>query len=372
MMRVRPLSGSEVVLAAMCLLLVGGCAVPSIRGDVRALDVDAAVFYGGAWVEDDVIVLAHEASSEPGEVSHLVRIPPEGGTPVPLPFAESDDICWRIQEHRPTRLPDGRLGFLRECQPRAYEGVDFSIVWHDIVAANSAGGDQQVLRGLGDISWFGGVKPGLYAFSFTPDLREGVASLGSLVCDGVASIEASGIGPFDFVVSNGTSEANLNEFFTAECADTINARSIVWSPNGDHLAVLVAFDAKGVDGLARLNAEWDLLVLDPATGSSQVWARGMRNAGSVAWSPDGRWLLVEEASGSYILDTLDADHPRARLAMSDPISDVVDWAPRDYTLLGLVDPTPDGDFADREVVPATIAIEELAGGSASSRRTSAR
>lgn len=358
--------------AGALFILLAGCAPAGARPNseiltaaIERLEVPPADYFGAAWLAPSSIVLAWRPPSEDASnAAHLVSLDPKAESHQVLPFAESDDECWRAQEVRPVRLPDSRLGFIRECQPREFKGIDYSIDWLRVWAADLQTGKRELLADLGDPLVYDGGRI-LYSFSYRPGSTEGVAYLGTRICDGVALFDSAGVRPFDFRIGEGADAPNLSEPFERACQDTINARDPVWSPDGVRIAVLASTEAKGRDGFDRLDLDWDLLVLDPSTGRYDRLLSGLRDPHSVAWSPDGRWIAVgeteDETRSTTWLLRADGQSSTKRLPIPERVTSLA-WSPGSDALFGLLDPTPSGDPADFAMQPVTIDLAILGSG----------
>ena len=355
-------AGALIVGLAACAPAASRSEAEVLTAPLTRLGVPPADYFGAAWITSRSIVVAwRPPSDDVSNAAHLVSIDPGASSHSVLPFAESDDECWRAQEVRPVRLPDTRLGFIRECQPREFEGIDYSIDWLRVWAADLQTGKRELLADLGDPSVYDGGRI-LYSFSYRPGLTEGVAYLGTRICDGVALFDSAGVRPFDFRIGQGADAPNLNEPFEQQCQDTINASDSVWSPDGARIAVLVSTQAKGRDGFDRLDLDWDLLVLDPSTGRYDRLLSGLRDPHSVAWSPDGRWIAVgeteDETRSTTWLVRAGGQPSTKRLDISERVTSLA-WSPGSDALFGLVDPTPSGDPADFAMQPVTFDLSIL-------------
>ena len=71
----------------------------------------------------------------------------------------------------------------------------------------------------------------------------------------------------------------------------IGSRSVslpTWAPDGTRLAYIV----RGPEPKGHLHAR--LMTLNPSTGQSEVVRRDVSDGFWVSWSPDGRWLLIDD------------------------------------------------------------------------------
>jgi hypothetical protein len=195
------LTGLGIWLIATALSACGGAStdtMPSAVAPIRLLNVPPADYYGAAWVGPDTLVLGWlppSPAGAPSKSAHLVELGPDATETRPLPFVPSTTACWRIEETNPIALPDGRLGFLRACQPA--DNPDASVTYYDIVAVDLRTRAQEVLTQLGDPS-VSDAKVNIYSVSLSSDLSRGVIYVGSKICDSVASFDAAGVHPLDF------------------------------------------------------------------------------------------------------------------------------------------------------------------------------
>lgn len=342
--------GLGVIVAAA--LLVAGCQPGTKPAPVTLtqLDIPPGRYFGTAWMSDGSIVMAWSPDSGPSKAARLVRLSADRKELTTLPFAGSNSDCWRIEDLRPVRLSDDRLAFLRECSPREFEQTNVGATEEEIVALDLDTGAEETLARLGDPAVFGGSGRAIYSFSYPDGRFEGILSMGTGICEVVAAFDQDGIRPIEFELPGG---GNLAEPFTLPCEKTVNASLAGWSPDGSRLAVIVSTEAKGRDGHSRLTAGWDLLVLDPGSGTSKAWLTGLIYPYALAWSPDGRWLVTAYETGGRSTTTLVSADEIVRLDLAERVADLT-WSPDGTKLVGLVDPTPDGPIADLSQAPVII------------------
>lgn len=80
-----------------------------------------------------------------------------------------------------------------------------------------------------------------------------------------------------------------------------------WSSKDDKIAVFVSFDAMGVEGIARLDKQSQLLLLSPETGEAESVLSDIYLPESIEWSPDGRNIafigaLTNGLEGMWLFD----------------------------------------------------------------------
>jgi hypothetical protein len=351
------------LLLAACL--AGACdggstrVPPAASAPMRAIDVPPANYTAAAWLDNDKLVLSWRPKS--GEVSEpvrLVEVSPEAKQHRPLPFTIETADCWRIEEGDPVALPDGRLGFLRQCQPS--DSVDASVIHYDIVAVDLRTQEQEVLARLGDAS-VSDAKVNVYSFSIASDLSWGVVYLGSKICDSVASFDAKGIHPLDFRLGSEPSGPNLADAFTKPCEDTVNARTAALSPDSSRIGLFIAEAAKGKSGEARLRATWELVVIGLSDGSVTRLISDLEDPHDLSWSPDGAWLVLGDTADSGASTTLlvgSAGQRPTQLDLRDRLSGLT-WAPTGKAILGLADRTDPGADGEAKALPVIIDVSDL-------------
>ncbi len=122
--------------------------------------------------------------------------------------------------------------------------------------------------------------------------------------------------------------------------------------------MLIAPDARGVDGFGRFDAAYDVAVIDPATRTLEWFPVQLDGAYRLAWSPDSTMLSViaDPPAGSETwLVPINGSQPyRLLFEDSDRISEI-SWSPDGRRLAGLVVTSTDLEL-DRLVQPVVIAL----------------
>jgi hypothetical protein len=346
------------VFAAACVGGMNGSVV-MVAAPIRALDVPPADYGGAAWLPGNILVLGWAPpSGETSEPIHLVELTADSRRHETLPFARSRAGCWRIEEADPIALHDGRLGFLRACQPTHDD--DASVTSYEVVAVDLRTQAQEVVARLGEVS-VSDAKVNIYSLSFGADISHGVMYVGSKICDSVVSFDAAGIYPLNFRLDKDRTSSNLADAFTKPCQETVNARSAALSPDGERIAMFIAEGAKGSDGAGRLDAKFDLVVIRPSDGSLIRLVSGLEDPLALAWSPDGTWLAFNGApiAGKPTVMLVRPDKSQlVRLDLDDHLSDLT-WSPTGDAILALADRTdPSGDRG-AFVVPVIVDVAKL-------------
>lgn len=332
--------------------------VPVVRVQVRSLSVGPADYSGSAWLDTGQIVTAWRPPGQAvSEVRRLVVLEPERNAHREIPRDLDVTRCWRTEDSAPVAVSNGRVAFLRVCQPRGQ--ADESVLQYDVATQDLVDSQLTTLASLGDVR-VAAQKLNVYSMSLDPTLKVGVLWAGSRICDLVAQFDDQGLHPWDVRVAKSPQDANLKDAFFSTCPETINARDPVISPSGSHVAVFVAAEAAGKSGTDRLDVPWDLLLIDPKDGSSEVIATGLRDPHSLAWSPDSVWIAFGSLDAAGTPQTF-ASRPEhvGDLVRFGPTSRItaLSWSPDGSQLFGLSE-TAD-PLMDSHVSPQLIDMTDV-------------
>ena len=199
-----------------------------------------------AWVDDDTLVVERRSPDNPYAFS-LWSITADGGDLARLTAIEASG-CRDISYRFPQRLPDGRIGAVRDCSGEL--PIDQSRTY---VALDPATGAETELAPLNEVgaqpSSDGRPPPDLNptTTTWTPDLSSAVAVIGNSNCVSLASLDDSGVGPLDLTLPDGT---RVDEYLRmppgGPCTDDIRAAGAAYAPDGDRLAFAASPDSWGV------------------------------------------------------------------------------------------------------------------------------
>jgi Tol biopolymer transport system component len=77
------------------------------------------------------------------------------------------------------------------------------------------------------------------------------------------------------------------------------AYGAAWSPDGRQIAFFAAPE-QGLEGIDRLDAVYNLYLMQPDGTDVRPFVKGFRYPDRPAWSPDGRWLVFSATFGNLI------------------------------------------------------------------------
>jgi hypothetical protein len=273
-------------------------------------------------------------------VSELVRVADEEARPVPLPPVEG---CFASGIGHLTSLPDGRLGYDLPCDDFTSVAPENSIRALDL----ASGADEELARVF--------FRP--MQFAFAPDLSRGMVSRSSRLCAVVAWLIDGRAQPADIEVATDDRAFNLSDEpleGSERCTAFARADSPAWSPDGESIAFLASPASIGLDGPARLDAPWNLYLMDAEHAAPRIVLDGIDSAYQLRWSPDGQWLAFsadaydgQPGTFAYALSS-----GEVRRVASD-IMFALAWSPNSQQIAGLID-APAVDDLIRSIVVASL------------------
>lgn len=284
-------------LASGCLLatlLLGGCSpgdgTVQQRWAARELPHPFGVVVGMAWPTDDQLVVTQgDVDSRPYTFSTYVLDPLQGGRArLELPGREG---CERVMYGWPQPLADGRVSMQATCLfPRGSSPSASSAA----VAVDPVSGEVEVLSQLGtELSPSGS--------SWDPAVERGVAAESSSICARLFGIDRSGPTPLPVRLGEGDDSWLADAVLPSGCTKG-RADWPAWSPDGKTIAFFSSPKSVGEEGVGRLDAPWQLLLMDPDTLQTRVLVEGVEHARATTWSPDGRWLAyIAEEDGVFVV-----------------------------------------------------------------------
>lgn len=268
------------ILAALVVSLLA-CGTPftsSPLPEASQVPVGDRDLFGVAWLRDGTVVVTF-APERDDTLARLGTVDLDSGKIDELPVPPNLG-CSRQQALEPTPLPDGRLGLLYTCQQDDV-GHNSSIQAFDLQRRRF-----ERLFGLESI-W---ISNGPFAVS--PDLQWVVIAHGGLICEGLSRFSRSGPDPLPVTISDEGRSFRLDTPVdgAGKCADTGRAHYPAWSPDGRTIAFFGSPASIGLSGQGRLDADWNVYLLDATDLSPRRGLRGVYNARALRWSPDGTRL----------------------------------------------------------------------------------
>ena len=328
------------VLSSLLVLVCCGSEADVNDGPASASPI-AIPFEAGApttitWPSATRLVVGYvRRPHDPAAPTELARLRPngEGFRGIPLP---QDQACSRTQYVNPIALGEGRLGVVKVCN---LDGEQASIpTSYSLMQVAMAGGELAPLvttEPLGYLSSF--VPP---SFTANPQATAAIVSAGNLLCGSIALVDRDGVRYFPVTVGEGGQTWRLDEWFTSEerlCTDQGRARGAAWSPDGLSVAFLGSPQSIGIAGQDRLDAAWNIYVMDTETWTPDEVLSDISYPSDPVWSPNGRWLAFSgairgRADGTWLFDVSREELVRISSAqLASPA-----WSPDGTRLAGLI------------------------------------
>lgn len=227
------------------------------------------------WRTDGVLLAMQDETVRPLRQPYAL----EGDDKLRYLDLEQDSKCNEITQYRyPTQLPDGRLGLIKWCvTDNAFTYASYMVAY-DWRTGHLEQIVQNPLKHF-DISG---------CFSWNPEMTRGIQAVSNGLTGTLNWLTRVGPEPVYITLREGNRVWDLSKDFEENGSregGRISCPS--WSPKGDKIAVFVSFDAMGVEGIARLDKQSQLLLLSPETGESESVLSGIYYPESIEWSPDG-------------------------------------------------------------------------------------
>lgn len=218
-------------------------------------------------------------------------------TPLTLPI---DPACLTGARYlRPSSLPDGRLGFIKQCR-KSLEGLptdrgEFLLVAFDLQTGDM---EQIVAKPLY-------IQASIVNYSWNPAMTQGVASTGDLMGtfywifpDGPKPIDMTiGDGAQAWVLSDAITELYDPDLAYDDWPRVGRASRPTWSPDGKRIAFFASPSAMRLDGLARAGVPFNLYLMTPTDFEPRVVLERIFYEFALEWSPDGESLLIDGCMG---------------------------------------------------------------------------
>lgn len=293
-------------ILVVLVMLMGACFEGSIRGEgppaapMRRIHLDESGLFGLAWLTDDSLVVGFErgfgaaALTEPD----LLLVSPRG-KPTQILSVHNMSGCQKVSHLYPHALPDGRLGFLEMCIPSGAgeEPAEFRVMAFDVDSGESEPLVAPFPFNAGPITW-------------NSEMDRGMASVGDEICGSVAWITPDGVEYPDIAITEGVASWRLDSYFLrgagTGCDDEGIADWPAWSPDGTQIAFFASPQAMFSGGFGRLDAPYNIYLMDPQQQEPRRKLEGIVYPRSPAWSPNGRWLAfggrIGDQEGGWLYD----------------------------------------------------------------------
>jgi hypothetical protein len=230
-------------------------------------------------------------------------------------------------------LPDGRLGFRETCGPAdPARGLRVRLLAWD-------------LEGRPDVLLETDEPVG--EFTFAPGLEDGLYSVDSSICAGIAAIRDGEPAPLP-VRLDGVNWALDAALSGGECVEEGRAGGPAISPDGREVAFAASPASAGVEGQARLDVPWNLYVMDRREQRPKAVLEDVGSLGRPLWSPDGRLIAfngeIDGRAGVYVLRLADRRVLPVSLEADDAATS---WSPAGRELLAVRESGPLDELPER-------------------------
>jgi hypothetical protein len=205
----------------------------------------------------------------------------------------------------PTRLPNGELGYLVRCLTPIGNSEVHMMAYQLVTRQTMPLLNYPIdATAIGDYSW-------------NPKMTRGITSSANVL------------------------QAHLF-WFTRDHSETLDlgfpqALNPNWSPNDNQIAFLAAPE-QGLTSTRRLDALFNLYLMDTDGASVRPLVQGFQDATTVAWSPDSQWLILQATfknrfaeQGLWLVNV--ATGQRTLLVHGDFTG--VEWSPKGHQLAAL-------------------------------------
>lgn len=260
-----------------------------------------------AWVDQHLFVQLTPPLNGYVYDSRIWRMQPDGSDAAPIPLV-SPDPCdpERYAFEAPTRLPDGRVGYIVRCWVTHQQDEKLYMMAYDpamtTVAPLHRGPLPSQHVGTGGYTW-------------NPTLTRGMTS------DGTRFVGEQ----LYWVMPDTTTPVDVP--FAA-------AMMAAWSPDGTPIA-FVAAPQQG-EGPSALDAVTNLYTMAPDGTEIRPVVQGFRYASGVVWSPDSRWIALGGTFGRFNpmpgIWLIEVATGNRRLLVRGKYA-VLDWSPDGHTLV---------------------------------------
>jgi hypothetical protein len=166
---------------------------------------------------------------------------------------------------------------------------------------------------------------------------------GSSICENIVWLTREGIEAIPVTVGDGARSWRLDDPRLSDPTQCANprvgrARAPAWSADGKTIAFLGSPETIGMRGQERLDAPWNLYLMDPRNLHLRRVVDGIRGAGKLTWSPDSLFLAFNggvpgKGNGTWVVSAHDG---RLRHVGTDTLSSVT-FSPDGRQIAGILD-----------------------------------
>jgi hypothetical protein len=286
-----------------------------------------------AWLRDGWLAITYYAHPlTPSAFPELWRAKSDGSSFSRIALA-ADTACQHISYKFLSPLADGRVAVTEVCD--APQGI-LPPARYAVIATTTDGGSVETLSAFQST-----FNPSTISWNLAAN--QGVASHSSGICARIAWLTRSGVEPIHLTVSDGgrswqLDDPRLSDSSRCDDASLGRADGAEWSPDGRTIAFWASPQSIGHTGQSRLDAPWNLYVMDASNPKPEKVLSDIAHPGSLAWSPDGRWLvLAGDVSGKGKGTWLFAPANRSlKHATTDELAALA-WSPDGQQVAGIWD-----------------------------------
>jgi WD40 repeat protein len=279
------------------------------------------------------LVVGYDPSpSKSGRTAEVWRLRPDGSNFARIPIP-SDPACWQTEYLFPSALQDGRLALTKDCAapPGTIPDAQISVVTSDV-----HGNGMETLA-LPPLS----INPG--SKSWNQAANRGIVDYGSSICENIVWLTKSGVETLPVSVGDVAHSWRLDDprlSDPTQCGDPHvgRAQAPAWSGDGKIIAFLGSPETIGLRGQHRLDASWNLYLMDPHDLQLRRLLDCIRGGGNLTWSPDSRFLafnseLPGKGSGTWVVAAGDGSLQRVS---TDTLSSL-SFSPDGKQIAGILD-----------------------------------
>jgi hypothetical protein len=276
---------------ALILLLLASCRLSSdfasIGVSARLLSFPPGYYNHVVFIDGRVTGFAVNRKPPEERISYAYE-----GDVAMSPFNPEDDPkCVRYSYFQVvSKLPDGRLGLLKECLDDSGPTIFFSTE-RSIYAYDWHTGELERLV-AGELTPASNPK----FYTWNPDMTLGIQETNSGWQGTIYWIASDGMTPMDIQIEARGLTLNLKNHLEGK-EHTGLIGSPAWSPDGKIIAFFVSTYGVREEPLPKYNVNYDLYFMDPITLKPAVELMDVADAGKIVWSPSGEYLLFRGCVG---------------------------------------------------------------------------